>query len=56
VRDRHTKRPVLRYAVLFSVSCLNCTNCARIYLDFLTIHIKNSVKELNNPRVVFLGI
>ena len=56
MRDCQKKRPVLHYAVLFSVSYFNCTNCALMYLDFLALRIKNSAKVLNNPGMVFLGI
>jgi len=48
------KRPVLHYTLLFSVSYFNWANSARMYLDFLALRFKNSVKVLNNPGMIFV--
>jgi hypothetical protein len=56
VRNRKRKLPILHYTTLFSISYFKCTKCARTYLGFLVFSITNSVKVLNNPGMVFIGI
>ena len=55
MRDCENERHVLHYTILFSVSYFHCTNCALMYLDFLVLSIKNSVKVFNNPGMVLVG-
>ena len=56
MRDCKKESLVLHYIITFSVSYFSCTNCALMYLYFLVLIIKNSVKLLNKPGMVLVGI